>query len=360
MHPLPNSAEKKFISEIEITPQCTGLFTGTAIYQGLPTKLIMYLGKKTQLYIGLILIPFITLSISYSCEKEEKDEPINTGYEIVKIHPSKHNYNDGSLEVKFSDNRFTPEVRWKKDIYNGYSEVSSAYVAESLSSGMYLLEILPPLKPSIFDTLFLATYDTVSPGDYFPIYPGSFWIYDNSDSIKSHEEYALIGLGHKYTGISQTHGPYNIPGFPVDSIYVPSIHVSSIHGDYNFYNYSITMGSFLMRFLPVVNEEEGYYLQQWQDGRYYDDYNSLRILKVDTSLYIGNTLYEDVIVAEHFNMPNLVGGWESNYDYVTKILYFSKNIGLIKSQAFLSYRIDQVLFRDTITINLTDYFIADK
>ena len=62
-----------------------------------------------------------------------------------------------------------------------------------------------------------------------------------------------------------------------------------------------------MRFLPIVDEEGGFYIKQWPGGRYDYDYNSLGILKVDTSLFIENTLYENVIIAEHFNMPNLIG-----------------------------------------------------
>ena len=321
----------------------------------------MYLGKKTLYLTGLIILPLLATVFSNSCQKDDtipKLDTVSTKYEIVKVNPSKHNYKDGSIEVKFSDPEFEPEVKWSKDIYNGYSHVSSTYAVQNISSGMYVLEIMIYPDSSIFDSVFLATYDTIFPRDYFPIYPGSYWIYDNSDSIICPEEYYLIGLGHKYTGISQTHNLHN--DFPVDSIYVPSIHVSSLDMNYTLYYYSITFGSYLMRFLPIVNEEEGFFIKQWPDGRYDYDYNSLRILKVDTSLFIENTLYENVIVAEHFNMPNLIGDRESNNSYITKKLYFSKNIGLIKSEAYLPYRVNDKVFCDTVTISLANYFIKNN
>ncbi len=331
----------------------------------------MCLRKKTLYLAGLIILPLLTTVLSKSCQKADTIplvdttpvvdtvpmvDTISTKFEIVKVKPSKHNYNDGSIEVKFLDPKFEPEVKWSKDALNGYREVSSEYTAQSLSNGMYLLEIVRDPDSSIFETVFLATYDTIFPGDYFPIHPGSYWIYDNSDTIECFDEYSLIGLGHRYTGISQTFNPQN--GYPVDSIYVPSIHVSSMDRDFDFYHYSMTFGSYLMRFLPIVDEEEGFYIKQWPDGRYDYNYNSLEILKVDTSLYIGNTLYESVIVAEHFNMPNLIGGRE--YSFITKKLYFSKNIGLIKGEVYFPKRVDGKADIDTVTINLAEYYIKNN
>ena len=57
-------------------------------------------------------------------------------------------------------------------------------------------------------------------------------------------------------------------------------------------------------------------------------------------------------------MPNLVGDFSSNYSYVTKRLYFAKDIGLIKSEIFIPYTIDNELFYDTTTIKLVKYFIS--
>ena len=314
----------------------------------------MFKGKLTFCLVELIIIALLTTVFFTSCQKNEE---ISTDYIIVKINPSKHNFSDGRVEVNFLDRGYNPMVRWSKDVYSSYKEVSSEYAALGLSSGMYQLEIIRNPNPSIFEMVFLASYDTIFPRDYFPIHPGSYWIYDNSDTIICLEEYKLIGLGHRYTGISQTHGLYNDPGFPVDSVYVPSIHVSSVDRDYDFYYYSITSGSYLMRFLPIVDEEEGFSIKQWPDGRYDYEYNSLRIMSIDTSLYIEDALYENVIVAEHFNMPNLIGDRESDYDYVTKKLYFSKNIGLIKSEAYIPYRVDNIVFYDTLTISLVEFLI---
>jgi hypothetical protein len=309
-------------------------------------------------YIGL---PILTTMFLMSCQKERNERSISIDYEVIITNPSKHILNDGSLEVRFSDSESELAVKWSKDNYIGYIEISQEYTAQELQSGMYLLEIFVDPDMTIIDTVFLASYDTIAPGDYFPIYPGSYWIYDNSDTIKSFKEYNLIGLGHKYTGLSQTHGdPPNDPSFPVDSIYIPSVHVSSVDADYNFYFYSIPFDKRLnlTRYLPIVSEENEFHIKQWEDERYDYDYNSITILNVDTSLYINNTLFEDVVIAEHFNMPNLIGDISSNYSYVTKKLYFAKDIGLIKSEIFIPYTIEDDLFYDTTTINLVEYFIS--
>lgn len=319
---------------------------------------------KTELLPGLIVFLFLAALVLPACQKDDtnpEDGPISTTYEIVKIDPSKHHLNDGSIEVKFADSEYRPEIKLRKDNYIGYKEVSSEYYTQGLGSGMYLLEIGKDPDSVLIDTVFLSSCDTIVPSDYFPIYPGSYWIYDNSDTLLCGEEYNLIGLGHTYSGLSQTHGdPPNEPSFPVDSIYVPSADVASQERAYNFYHYSLLLDKDLnlTRYLPIVNEEEGYSIKQWDDGRYDFDYNAIAILKVDTTLYIDNILYENVIIAEHFNMPDLVGDRESHYSFATKRLYFSKNIGLIRSVAYVHRGVvDNQAVIDTITINLADYFI---
>lgn len=267
-----------------------------------------------------LLIILLVLGIALSTCSEE-DLSVSTEFTITKKNPTRHTVNDGSKELEFSDKRYNPNVIWSKEVYSHYAEVSTEYKVSGLSSGMYLLEIIRNPDSSIFRRVYLASNDTISPGDYFPLYPGSYWIFDNSDTIVCLEGYKFIGLGHRYTGISQTHGDHNDPSFPVDSIYVPAIYVTSEDREYIFYNYSITYSAYLASFSPIVDEEEGFYYVQTHDNRYDYDYNFIRILKVDTSLQIGNRLYEDVIVAEHFNFPNLVG----DYDYFLVInkLYFA-------------------------------------
>ena len=324
-------------------------------------KAIAHILTQKHFRIKVICLQILMAMFLMSCQKERNEVSSSIDYEVIKTNPSKHILNDGSLEVKFSGSESEPAVKWSKDNYIGYIEISQEYTVHELQSGMYLLEIVVDPDMIIIDTVFLTSYDTIAPGDYFPIFPGSYWIYDNSDTIKCFQEYKLIGLGHKYTGLSQTHGdPPNDPSFPVDSIYIPSVYASSLNVDYDFYYYSIQVDKRLnlTRYLPIVSEEYGFQIKQWDDGRYDYDYNSISILTVDTSQHLNNTLFEDVIVAEHFNMPNLIGDFNSNYSFVTKKLYFAKDIGLIKSEIFIPYTIDNELYYDTTTINLVEYFIS--
>lgn len=295
----------------------------------------------------IVFLPALIGVLATSCYD---DDDIASTFNIVKHNPSGHKVDDGSLKLVFLNKKNKPEIIWSKDVYSFYKEVSSEYSISGLSSGMYRLEIKKSQDSSIFEYVYLASYDTIFPGPYFPIWPGSYWIYDSSDTIECFEDYKLLGLGHLYTGLSQTHGPHNQPAYPIDSVYVPSIK-SAHYEPMDFYHYSIALGDELMRFIPIVDEEEDFYFRHPVRDDRYDDYYTSAVIKVDTSLQIGSRLYENVIIAEHYYLPNMVGDFRTE---TWRKMYFASDIGLVKCEAKVYVPGSDY---EIVTINLTDYYI---
>lgn len=192
-----------------------------------------------------------------------------------------------------------------------------------------------------------AIYDTVKPADYFPAFPGSFWVYDNDDTLKVADQY------EKYI--------FNAAGYTAepdyDTLILPKL---ILNGIYNFNDsiarvkeYSISKASGNYRdpaFKEMLSTTEGGELIM--GGAFQDHQIRGRVVKTDTTIEINGIRYDQVIITMHFD--NFWSGYGiSETDYAFEREYFAKNIGLIKREV-KNYPMDTVFQKD---IELIEYKI---
>ncbi len=67
-------------------------------------------------------------------------------------------------------------------------------------------------------------YDTILPKEYFPVFPGSYWVYNNTDTLRVMEDYQLC--------------IYNVAHFTeparYDTVVLPKFYPNSILGQFSF------------------------------------------------------------------------------------------------------------------------------
>ena len=102
------------------------------------------------------------------------------------------------------------------------------------------------------DSAFLEIYDTLKPLDYFPAFPGSYWIYNPADTLRvneNHEKCIYNAAG--YTG------------YDFDTIVLPKFAQNSIFGEVFIKGYPISnnnSGNYRdLPFREILSETEGAY-----------------------------------------------------------------------------------------------------
>lgn len=108
---------------------------------------------------------------------------------------------------------------------------------------------------------------TYVPFDYYPVYPGSWWLYEVNGSTTEQVEVSATYLPHSYVN-----SPTNLSGAQTfsDTAYVPFLNGQPIYG-YNKINWvSPPFGGYYAQW-PILSETIGYEFERdWTDKRYGD------------------------------------------------------------------------------------------
>ena len=172
------------------------------------------------------------------------------------------------------------------------------------------------------------TYDTIMPMDYFPAFPGSYWIYDNNDTLK------VANVYEKYIFNSAEYDA--VPDY--DTLILPKLILNGIYNSpdtfayVNGYSISKSEGSSYRdpAFKEILSLTEG--SEFTIESGYQEHKITGKTIKVDTAIYIGTTKYENVIITVQFDYACVSYTGGTPEDCATLREYYAKNIGLIKRE----------------------------
>ncbi len=190
-------------------------------------------------------------------------------------------------------------------------------------------------------------YDTIKPLEYFPALPGSYWIYDNNDTLKvdRYEKYAFNSAG--YTAE---------PDY--DTLILPKLILNGVYNQYDSFafvnGYSISKPSNSSyrdyAFKDLLAETVGstfYISSSWTGHK-----NEGKTIKQDTTVFINGAKYNNVLITIQYDTYwQSMGVTIDNCSYLKE--YYAKNVGLIKREK-RNYPIDTVFVKD---IELVKYDI---
>ncbi len=186
--------------------------------------------------------------------------------------------------------------------------------------------------------------DTVESNDYFPTYPGSYWIYDTGDTAYINSEYVLAAHYDYYK-------PYwwyyteDIPGHIMR--YTPYYHggfKSGLVKDYTFYPSGYNGSPY-----RIFSENS-----TWWDGRVYSDiYENMTVTKRDSMMSVLGEMMPVTIVRWSAEGGPVNPEYSSNPEYWGVYRYYAKDVGL--------YKWHSRSYEDSteITVELVNYFIND-
>lgn len=192
-------------------------------------------------------------------------------------------------------------------------------------------------------SLLVNRYDTIFPSDYFPAYPGSYWMYDNNETLKVDSEYIF----YKYYKPDCSN--------EMDSVYLPRMNKSTMFNSGDNFVYVLKnmvsgnkrvptcgyYGGYTNLYTIVCDcDSLNYALSDKQAGYYNAGYCEFR------SDYELNAIkYDSVNISYEYVEPYSPDNWEIKRVFV-------KHIGLIQ------YIHRDFRSGDTIkNINLIDYNI---
>ena len=154
-------------------------------------------------------------------------------------------------------------------------------------------------------------YKIIEPLQYFPVYPGSFWIYNTGDTMKIYDAYQSSGIIE-----------YSQKGEETILVLPKLIANQTFNNTDVFINEYSYIGTSNWRFLSLIEGE------QYAISNYYQGHQQFRkTIKVDTSIIIGNRVYQDVIIIAEYE--SACGYGEGCYELKD---YFAKDVGLIKRE----------------------------
>jgi hypothetical protein len=179
-------------------------------------------------------------------------------------------------------------------------------------------------EPKPDDTIF---YDTIKPLGYFPAFPGSFWIYDNNDTLKVVEYEKYVFNSAEYT-LEPVYSTLILPKLILNGIYNRNDSFAYVR------EYSISKSSVSNYRDPVfkglLSTVEG---AEFRIGGAIQGHKITgKTIKVDTAVYIGPKKYENVIITIQFDYACISGTRGSVADCATLREYYAKDVGLIKRE----------------------------
>lgn len=179
----------------------------------------------------------------------------------------------------------------------------------------------------------IKNYQTIYPLPYFPVYPGSYWKYNDSigniSEIKTSDNYML-------------HSFYfdDFDGLLTDSVYVPFWNGIPVYG----YSIPESGSGYSLTLLPLLKEEAG---ASWCFSGYKWSYD-YKVISKDTSIVVNDTTFDNVIVVKKYYPGNSWSPPATNHS----LTYYAKNVGLIKEAVVNQVNNDTAIIRA-----ITDYYI---
>lgn len=213
-----------------------------------------------------------------------------------------------------------------------------------LAKELFLLVLTAALisceKSRDTDPSVTAFFDTIRPLEYFPAFPGSYWVYDNDDTLK------VAGQYEKY--IFNSAGYTAMPDY--DTLVLPKLILNGIYnpGDSFAYvrEYSISKASLSSyrdpAFKQILSLNEGDALLI--GGAVQGHQITGRVIEADTSIRIEGKTYEHVIVTIHFDRMCTMNGF-SESECAFRREYYARGVGLIKRES-RNYPIDTVFVKE--------------
>jgi hypothetical protein len=182
---------------------------------------------------------------------------------------------------------------------------------------------------------FTLPYDTIYPGPYLPVYPGSFWNY-NSGTVRhsTYSNYILHSFEYVKDNRLYESKPCYIPYWNGIPVYKYSSPIGWTR--YGIPQSDLTQQYFMLYFLSETIDEN--WIDSAVSNKYYNWESMDKVVAVNISIVSGNNSYDSVIAVQHF--------FGSDYQK-SSTNYFAKNIGLV--------RVDDA--KDSTILILDNYFI---
>jgi len=162
--------------------------------------------------------------------------------------------------------------------------------------------------------------DTIFPGDYFPIYPNSYWMYlTSNDDTVIHKADSIYFLNTNYD-------PYKNP-WDSSLYYAPKYDGKTVKGyllslgttDYHSSRWRLLIDDSLY----VGKVFNSCYI--WPNSYWYG-----KVMNIDTSILMNSNQYDSVIIIMEYSSPP---GYENQYIKY----YYAKNIGIIRKEEWFLY-----------------------
>ena len=180
------------------------------------------------------------------------------------------------------------------------------------------------LKPNVS-----GVHDTIKPLDYFPAFPGSYWIYDNYDTLKVADQY------EKYIFNSAEYSA--VPDY--DTLYLPKLILNGVYNPTDTFafvrEYSISKAGKSDYRAPSFK----YIISEYEDstfiigGRIENHQIMGKTIKTDTSVTVGTKTYDDVLITIELDIAcNEQGGYPID-SCAYKREFYANGVGLIKRES---------------------------
>ncbi len=281
----------------------------------------------------LIVLSFsATVLLHNSCDIDPEPDPQlfdSLDVQISITYPSEYLSEDGSIDLNITGGVTPYTISWIKDHPTHYTQLSNEEDLMEISTGMYYLRVDDQLGSTFEDSIFVATLDTIPPYEYLPVYPGSYWVYSNGDTIRTNPEYIKSAVFFKHSPplvYDQGHGNNY---FPNDSVYLPIWDGIPVLG-YSSVNYIIEY----IPLIPILTNDVGSTVFLSTDNR--SSCSAFMTESLDTTLTIGNNTFFEVIQTSIWSMYH-----GSCWDYPDKRhmlshskRFYAKGVGLIREEIY--------------------------
>jgi hypothetical protein len=165
----------------------------------------------------------------------------------------------------------------------------------------------------------------IYPSSYLPAYPGSYWIYNNGDTIRCSDQYQVHALYSSWDWYQGQAG-----AVVSEYVLVPYYNQHYLY-HYEYLNSECTPYSSATD--KIMSELPGDSWTSGGDPHNYYSWTTYKILIKDTSVIINSLRFDSVIILQL--------GANNPYYPVTGYEYYAKNIGLIKKQQLNSTTINE-------------------
>lgn len=166
-------------------------------------------------------------------------------------------------------------------------------------------------------------YDTIFPREYFPVYPGSWWVYHTGDTLKTKSEYQLFTYRSECGDLTDTR-----------SLVLPQFQFNNIFGA-RYINEYLLSNPFLqcaypLPFIQILSDTLGKVFIKGEPEFYHQLLG--KTIKKDTSITVNGRRYDDVLVTVEFDRA-----CSDNSEYTPELCatmreYYAKGVGLIKRE----------------------------